>query len=143
MTDERLDTLSEMAYEAGCLKQVDYLLQEDSLVAVILTFEYRIFTVLVIASDDTIELFSGACYPAVKYNLISVTEKEPWLRAIGKKIIWAWDLINQQGYADSIQFYFANVDSEKSSIFSEEDVIIQLITVASSLKTYKLNQIKY
>jgi hypothetical protein len=146
MTDSRLDILAEMAYEAGYLKQVDYLSEYDDdcdnfISAIILTFEHGIYTILAIAEDDTIEVLSGACYPAIEYHLFSVTGKEPWSGAVDKKIIFTWDSVNQQGYADSIQFYFNNVDSEKYG--KEEPVIIQLTTIASSLKTYKVEQIKY
>lgn len=147
MTDStRLDILAEIVYEAGYLKQVDYLSEYDDdcdhfISAIRLTFDNGIYTILAIAEDDTIEVLSGACYPAIEYHLFSVTEKEPWSRAVGKKNIFAWDSVNQQGYTDSIQFYFDNVDSEKYG--NEEPVIIQLTTIASSLKTYKVEQIKY
>ncbi|MDY6937369.1 MAG: DUF6334 family protein [Cyanobacteriota bacterium] len=138
---EYLHLLSEIVYESGLLRQVDSLYFDedmDSCTSIVLTFQHRIFTITAIASDDTIELYSGNSYLANGDRLISKTEKEPWCQAIGKRIIWAWSLTNQQGYEDSLQFHFSKIDRDSSSIDSEEDILIQLIVVASSLETYWL-----
>lgn len=138
MNDTRLGVLHDMVYEAGYLKQVKYLCWKgftDSIIAVILTFTNKTFTVCAIPSDDTIEVIANQLSLDSESEIILATEREPWSRAIGRRTLWAWNLTNQQGYPDSLQFCFANAESQ-------EDIIIQLITVASCLNIYELNQIK-
>jgi Family of unknown function (DUF6334) len=63
-----------------------------------------------------------------------VSQNKPWSMAIGKRIRWSWALINQQGYPDAVQLEFAKD-------FLNTSVIIQLVTAASSIKIYELNEI--
>ncbi|MDX2240601.1 MAG: DUF6334 family protein [Leptolyngbyaceae cyanobacterium bins.302] len=106
-----------MTYEAGHLEESQYVHDVELLHrpdAVILVFQHRKFTIQAVAEDDTINLIAEVVLldSSFEYKLTSVSEREPWVKAIGKKIGWAWMLTNQQGYFDSIQFDFSNSDSE-------------------------------
>jgi Family of unknown function (DUF6334) len=67
-------------------------------------FEHGSFTVTAEPSDDTIRLgATGATLPYVT----DLSGEEPWSRLIGCGTLWIWQMVNQNGYFDGLQFAFA------------------------------------
>ncbi len=112
--------------ELGCLQ------------AIVLNFERQSFTVKAVPEDDTIKIVPGKIKPNSEQKLIPVSEDEPWSTAIGSFIRWSWALINDQGYPDAIQFEFAKEQEDRST----SSITIQLVTIASSISIYELNEIE-
>lgn len=137
MENQIINFLDQIADDIGCLLLVEYLVDTTfpgQPKAIIINFENQVFTVKAVPDDDSIEVVSGRISCDSSENFISVSDKLPWSIAIGKYPRWIWALINQQGYSDAVQFEFAKN-------ISDEAVIIQLVTVASSIRIYKLNEI--
>ncbi|HLO49183.1 MAG TPA: DUF6334 family protein, partial [Kamptonema sp.] len=138
MDESQLNLLREMAYEAGELKEVKYLFWMECPYrpeAVVLSFRNRVFTIQAIADDDTIAVTSEPLTISEEQKFVSITQSPPWSRAIGRAIRWVWNLKNQQEYPDGVQLSFANPDSE-------EEIIIQLVTVASFLNIYSVEEMQ-
>lgn len=136
-TIEFLNQIFELDNDLGDLLLVEYLVESslpESIEAIIFNFENQAFTVKAVVDDDTIEVVSGRASNEPSQNIISVSKNKPWSLALGKRIRWSWALINHQGYHDAIQFEFAKDLSDSS-------VIIQLVTAASSIRIYELNEI--
>ena len=114
--------LVEVSSEAGALVFVEPVYSAfENPDAVHLNFERASYTVGQNPDDDTITLLRRklpSIHPA--------SEVEPFSRAIGKRVLWAWILTNQQGYTDGLQFEFW-----KSA--EEEQVVVQFIAEASQL----------
>lgn len=138
MDESQLNLLREMAYETGELKEVKYLFWMECPhrpEAVVLSFRNRVLTIQAIVDDDTIAITSEQQTISDEQKFVSVTQGAPWSIAIGRAIRWVWTLKNQQEYPDGVQLSFANPDSE-------EEVIIQLGTVASFLNIYSVKEVQ-
>ena len=138
MDESQLNLLREMAYQAGELKEVKYLFWMECPhrpEAVVLSFRNRVLTIQAMADDDTIAITSEQQTISDEQKFVSVTQGAPWSIAIGRAIRWVWTLKNQQEYPDGVQLSFANPDSE-------EEVIIQLVTVASFLNIYSVKEVQ-
>ena len=84
------------------------------------------------ALADTDEI---SCDSELKENydsFVDVSKLLPWVKVINRKVRWCWQLRNQQGYNDAIQYSFANP--------SDSEIIIQLLVIASEIKTYELEE---
>ena len=136
--DEVINLMSSMADESGSLKEVEYFYWDDMTtftVIIKLVFQQDVFFILAKGEDDSIELTKS--FPQIS-SLAELTnticsEMIPWKLVIGRHIRWAWIMINQQGYLDGIQLEFGNGDKKES-------IIVQIITIASSLKVTVVNQ---
>ena len=53
------------------------------------------------------------------YSPCAILARRPIQSAIGRPLIWAWEMTNQQGYLDGIQLEFAED-------VSAESVVVQL-----------------
>lgn len=138
MDESPLNLLRDMAYEAGELKEVKYLFWMECPhrpEAVVLNFRNRVFTIQAIADDDTIAVTPEQQTISDEQKFVSVTQGTPCSIAIGRTVRWVWALKNQQEYPDGVQLSFANPDSE-------EEVIIQLVTVASFLNIYSVKEMQ-
>ena len=83
---------------------------------------------LVAQDDDSIEVIvtgSFECGPECEVR--NLNEVAPWKDAIGRPLLWAWRMTNQQGYFDGLQFDFAKtVESPVTRI--------QLLVAATEFK---------
>ncbi len=87
------------------------------LVAIKLYFE-NISILAIVQNDDSIELRVNGCFvDAPDHEVRVLNELAPWNAAISRPLLWAWMMINQQGYFDGLQFDFAeNVSAPVSRI---------------------------
>jgi hypothetical protein len=88
-------------------------------------FSSSIVCIWVDPDNDTLHVSDSV--PSQTLSHGSVLAQEPWHRAAGKPILWAWRLINQQGYGDGIQVSFSDAERNK------ELVVVQLIGKASTI----------
>ena len=110
---------------------IGHFLEENGITDFLISLEFvfengRIFHEAVAETDEiAIKLVppEDDCVP------LPMTHLEPWKSASGRGALWAWELRNQQGYADGIQYSFANTVSDR-------EVIVQLIVVASQVFIY-------
>jgi len=96
-----------------------------------LCFENKVFFIIVNPSDDTLEITEENQDQMLKeknYKCVDVSEEIPWNSAIGNRIDWMWELINQQNYLDGLQFEFANKENRK------KPTIIQMIAISSAIE---------
>lgn len=67
----------------------------------------------------------------------SITEEvssvSPWKELLGSKAIWVWQMKNQQGYSDGVQYSFYN---EK-----REERLIQMVVAASEVFVFKVQNL--
>lgn len=64
-----------------------------------------------------------------------VSSISPWQELIGNKLLWIWEMKNQQGYYDAIQYNFYNDN--------REDFIVQLCVAASSVYAYRVERLSH
>ncbi len=70
---------------------------------IVLTFDRGTVAIAVNPGDDTVRLLrSGSNYPHTSV----LTDTDPWQRAIGWPIMWAWTLKNNREYVDGLQIEF-------------------------------------
>ena len=99
----------------------------QSLTAVKLKFE-NISIMLIAQEDDSIEIELNGCFVnASGYEIQRLDRSAPWNTAISRPLLWAWMLINQQGYFDGLQFEFA--ESVEAAVSR-----IQLLVIGSEFK---------
>lgn len=129
--------LREIADLAGRLQDVERLVPQDlprDTAALILSFEHGTFTIMAVADDDSIALQRGRLPFDIGHELISIAHREPWSHALGSTVRWGWAMTNQQGYTDAVQLEFAG---------PARNLIVQLICVASSLRTYEVHEVRW
>jgi hypothetical protein len=80
-----------------------------------------IFTVAADGEFDSVNLMMSEGSKPFKREISQVA---PWKQVIGKPILWAWLLTNQQGFMDGFQFEVTTSDGY---------VAVQLMCEASSL----------
>jgi len=80
------------------------------------------------SADDSIDVtFNESILDEPGYKIENLNDVEPWKNALHRPMLWAWRMINQQGYFDGLQFDFAeNVEDKVTRI--------QLLVVASEFK---------
>jgi len=98
----------------------------DELAAIRLHFSQNIVCVVVNPDDDSLTI--GQSTPANTIARPSLKSKEPWSRAIGTQVLWAWHLTNHQGYVDGLQLAFCEPGVGK------ESVVVQMIGKASTVE---------
>lgn len=64
---------------------------------------------------------------------VDISNSSPWKGAVGRDALWAWRMINNQGYLDGIQYSFANNAGK-------DEKTIQLLTIASEVKIYTVSE---
>jgi len=84
------------------------------------------------AKPDTDEISCSSSLMDKYQASINISSELPWKNVIGKGVRWIWNLKNQQGYNDAIQYAFANPE--------ENETLIQLIVEASEIKTYGISE---
>ena len=144
-----LNEMFEADAELAHLLSVDYIVKLDSPnipEAITLNFENQSLTIQAVSEDSTIEFVLGKIEIKSDQKLISASQNEPWSVAVGKFVGWSWALINYRGYPDAIQFEFIENLSTKPAIdqeyISAKSIIIQLVTMDSSIYVYELTQIQ-
>jgi len=110
----------------------------NAIIEVILVFDNLSLLITVNTEDDTIKMASiNNCNDAKKdiievmcmYNLTNLLAS--------KTILWVWELTNQQGYADGLQFEF----TDKNNIV-DKNIVIQFIAIASTIQVSMVEQIR-
>lgn len=122
------DILHPICYDAGELLAVEYALLEGErrfVTAVRLTFTSRVFVFRAVADDDALAVFEGVPFLERDEVSIKVSAEPPWAACIGRKVQWAWAMVNQQGYEDAVR-----VEFELKGVGAE------LVVVASTIRIY-------
>jgi hypothetical protein len=122
--------------DLGNLSEVRYISDEefrDSPSAVLMYFSSTVIMVRVVTEDDSVEIIPLDFNVANNLDSINVSSDVLWKDAIDAKLQWVWGLINQQGYADGIQF-------EWIQSISQRRITIQLIA-ASWFQVHKVERI--
>ena len=130
--------LSQVEDEGGKLVRVEYVVLQVSprcVEDVILTFENTVVTVCAVSDDDSIKVVLKRFEAKSGYDIITVSDKEPWKGAIGQAIMYAWSMINITGLTDAIQIEFANSLDDKITT-------VQLFCVGSTLLLSKVESIE-
>ena len=109
----------------------DASIEKPLLVELSLGFE-RTNVTLAVTADDEIEVPSQITADDPAIQEIDLGEMVPWRGSIGRPLIWAWVMTNQQGYSDGLQLEFAE-DVEA------ESVIVQLIALGAQLRVRVIN----
>lgn len=139
MSQESLDYLEVLNHiwkEGGCLLRADAIVDKDmptDPVAIVLSFQHGAITVRAVPEDDTVSVEQGRHVIGGDECAIDLQDTAPWRRAIGKSVLFAWLMTNQQLYVDGVQFEFANTVQDTSAT-------IQLVTVASSLRIFEVHE---
>lgn len=101
-----------------------------------LIFQKGIFFITV-QEDDSLELTENIAESILEEDgleKINVSDELPWKLSIGKSVLWARTMVNQQGYFDGLQFDFANN-------VSQEPVIIQLISMPAHIDIFTVKRV--
>jgi hypothetical protein len=91
---------------------------------VVLEFETGSWVLGVDPDDDTVLIDREPGTASEEYLVGDAPADSPWAGALGRSAQWIWILCNQQGYADGIQFAFAEDGREVCRV--------QLIAAAST-----------
>ncbi len=94
--------------------------------AIELTFEQVKCLIRVVEDTDEIEI----CSKIEINDLIKSNSVIFFSEFIGKELLWAWSLVNNQGYADGLKFQFQN-----------SEVALELIVEASSIKQFAVKMV--
>lgn len=86
-------------------------------------------SVLVTAlEDDSLAVTPNQTIPDTDHHFVqSLNETPPWKDAIDRPLLWAWVMVNQQGYFDGLQLDFCELPN--SAV-----VRIQLLAIGSELQ---------
>lgn len=97
------------------------------LTAIKITFEPTI-VILVAQDDDSIKVLTDGPLVDLPHSKVRTLLHTPaWEKAALRPLLWAWKMVNQQGYFDGLQFDFANSAEESVSR-------VQLLVVGSEFK---------
>lgn len=128
MSQSPIEILSKVADDAGVLRAVRCTRHPElpeRIATVTLEFEALTLNCRVDADDDTLALsLEAVSTPSAAETL---SGSGAWANAVGAALRWGWVMTNNQGYADGVQFEFAN-PSDRSS------VCLQLIAIASGVE---------
>jgi len=121
----------DIVYQFGNLVSVHYLSIDEEInwiSAIKLTFENGVVYNEAVGATDEIVLTNKL---NDHYQIITAANDiTPWAEAIGRPTLWLWNLTNQQGYNDGVQYAFAAP--------RQNEIIIQLMVEASSIKLYQM-----
>ena len=121
-----LDTLNSFTDPDIVLEKVEYAIEWERLRAVRLSFDSgRQMIFGIDEGSDTILALSSL---GRGVTLHDVSGRGPWREAMGKHVIWGWELRNSRRYADGVQLQFG------AGIIG---TTIQLVVVASSFAVYE------
>jgi hypothetical protein len=137
MTTE-IDMLLRIIDSAEALVNVVPLIHVDlprAYAAIRLRFSVSTLWVSVNPDDDSLVL-SETVPPSDTVEISSVADRLPWASAIGSPILWAWRMINHQGYFDGVQIAF--LDRE----LGRESTVIQMMGRASMVVVGVVSQIE-
>jgi hypothetical protein len=98
----------------------------DEIAAIELTFEQVQCFICVVEDTDEIKLNS-------KVDISEFIESDVLIcfsEFLGRELLWAWSLTNNQGYNDGLKFQFQN-----------SDVALELIVEASSIKQFTVKKV--
>ncbi len=116
--------LSELVYESGKLSKIAAFTNGGGICGLLFSFEGMAFYSTVSSDTDEIAIqeFVPSSHKETKYpNRLNA--------CIGKKLIWAWTLENQQGYSNGLRLEF------------EDSLVFDFIAVASDLKIFDAQEI--
>ncbi len=85
-------------------------------------------------NDDTLYVVPQLPDDLTDGQTVDVSACEPWKNVIGKPVRWVWELKNNQGYSDGIQFEFA-------ANIKDRAIIIQMMGIASRISLRTVSEI--
>lgn len=127
-----LDTLHQIADHGGPLVGVRCAhFQGDPrfVTAIELRFEFLTVVFRAMPEDDTLAVRFETLVPESNEELVELESSAPWSEAIGLGVCWAWQLTNQQGYADGIRLEF-----NEAGLASR--LVIEFVVIASSMQVF-------
>lgn len=120
------------------LKRVCYIILPElpnDISAVKVEFSESTVFIVVNEDDDTLHAVPQLPHPLEGREHIDVSANCPWRNIVGKPVRWVWDLINNQGYLDGMQFEFTS-DTRKGKA-----TIIQMMGMASRISVRSVSEI--
>jgi hypothetical protein len=127
-----LDNLAKIYDDGGRLIGVAYSLFEgDSrfITAIELRFEAISVVFSAVSDDDTMLVNLGSLEPESSETLLETGNAAPWSTCMDLEICWAWQLTNQQGYADGVRLEFSEPGKESRAV-------VELIVAASAIQIF-------
>ncbi|GMG88754.1 DUF6334 family protein [Biformimicrobium ophioploci] len=120
--------------ELGRLEDViGHFLEDDGITEMLISLEFvfehgRVFQEAIPEFD---EISIKALPPDEDCVPVHLGNLEPWSLVLGRGALWVWDLRNHQGYADGLQYSFANT-------VSDGEIIVQLMVIGSQISVYSV-----
>jgi hypothetical protein len=123
------EILQQVCYDSGRLIHARHALYPGDphwVTAVELTFESSVVSFHAVAADDTLAVALGPLVTERDETIVPANESAPWTMCLGRSVIWAWVLTNQQGYTDGVRLEFR----------SQEPVgpVVELVVLASQIR---------
>lgn len=100
------------------------------LVELLLCFEQTVVT-LAVTEEDEIDTVSQISADDSEIHKVDLTGVMPWRGAVGRPLMWVWQMTNQQGYLDGVQIEFA-ADG------TSESVTIQMVALGAQLRVREI-----
>ena len=98
--------------------------EQAAIELIFLKFSKSDVYVYVNQEDDT--LVVDQRHPQISEELNQFTPHKIWEEAYGQHIRWYWNMVNNQGYEDGLQFEFAQD-------VNDNPICLQLIAIASTI----------
>lgn len=125
--------LPRLCYDAGPLIAVEHAYYSDDdarfVSAIRLQFESLAAVLRALPDDDTITAFEGDLLTEPGEKIIETTNSSVWAEHVGKTIVWAWSLTNQQGYEDGVRLEFQPGNNG-----------VEMLVVASTIKLFEFTR---
>ena len=121
--------LSKLVDSAGNLikiKGLSFPELPDEIAAIELIFEQVQCFICVVEDTDEIKLSNDVDVSKFIESNVLICFSE----FLGKQLLWAWSLVNNQGYNDGLKFQFQN-----------SDVALEFIVEASSIKQFTVKKV--
>lgn len=112
------------APELGVLTSIRYAIFSGLPFPVGVELGFELGEILVAAREETDEI-ADTFNELISDRMELVDHIEPWAEVIGGRCLWSWELTNQMGFRDGVQFEFV---SDKSR------VRVQLLVGASMIR---------
>ena len=130
-----IEELRRICDEAGPLTGADHALFEGDrrfITTVVLRFESLTAVIRAVSEDDTLTVALGPFRPEPQETTVAASAALVWAKCLHRPVFWAWQLTNQQGYADGVRLEFGT---------PEQPVTVELIVVASSIKLFHATEL--
>ena len=93
----------------------------------VIKLEFETFSCFIRVKEDSDEI---ELVESINLSALKITNLPLYFhKCYGLKLCWAWSMVNNQGYSDSLKFEFEN------------DKIVELVVYASSLSQYGVSEL--